>query len=445
MTKSDEDVWGIDAADQGPPRRRIPWVLWVSAGVVLAAAAIAYGHNQGRARNALRFETATVDRGRVVSRVTASGTLSAIVTVQVGSQVSGRLQRIFVDYNSTVHKDQLVAQLDPALFEAAYEQAKANHVAALGNLAKAEAQARDADRQLERSQSLFAGKLIARADFDTAQANADAAHATVAASKGSVEQAQAALHQAQINLAYTRIYSPTDGVVISRNVDVGQTVAASLQAPTLFVIAEDLRKMQVDTSVAEADIGRLKDGMPASFTVDAYPGETFRGTVRQIRNAPQTVQNVVTYDAVIDVDNGALKLKPGMTANVTFVAAERPDVLRLPNAALRFRPSAEVLALAGVAPERVSGGGGRRDGGPRVGDGGGRTATGTPGSRRVFILAEGKPRAVTVKTGISDGSLTEIVEGPLHEGDRVVLDVAAASVTAAGQGQPPGGSTRRVL
>jgi len=445
MTKSDEGVSVIDAADPGPPRRRIPWVLWISAGVVLAAAGLAYGHSRARAGNAMRFETATVDRGRVVSRVTASGTLSAIVTVQVGSQVSGRLQRIFVDYNSAVRKNQLVAQLDPALFEAAYEQAKANHVAALGNLAKAEAQARDADRQLARSQSLASGELIAQADLDTAQANADAAHATVTASKGSVEQAQAALHQAQINLAYTRIHSPTDGVVISRNVDVGQTVAASLQAPTLFVIAEDLRKMQVDTSVAEADIGRLKDGMPASFTVDAYPGETFRGTVRQIRSAPQTLQNVVTYDAVIDIDNGALKLKPGMTANVTFVAAERPDVLRLPNAALRFRPSAEVLALAGVPAERASGGGGRRDGGPRAGDGGGRTATGIPGSRRVFILAEGRPHAVTIKTGISDGSLTEIVEGPLHEGDQVVTDVAAATAVAAGQGQPPGGAPRRIF
>jgi len=445
MTKTDEGVPVIDAADQGPPRRRIPWVLWISAGVVLAAAGLAYGHSRARAGNTLRFETATVGRGRIVSRVTASGTLSAIVTVQVGSQVSGRLQRIFVDYNSTVHKDQLVAQLDPALFEAAYEQAKANHVAALGNLAKAEAQARDADRQLQRSQSLASDKLIAQADLDTAQANADAAHATVAAAKGSVEQAQAALHQARVNLAYTRIYSPTDGVVISRNVDVGQTVAASLQAPTLFVVAEDLRKMQVDTSVAEADIGRLKDGMPASFTVDAYPGETFRGTVRQIRNAPQTVQNVVTYDAVIDVDNGALKLKPGMTANVTFVAAERPDVLRLPNAALRFRPGADVLALAGVGAQRPSAGGGRRDGGPRAGDGAGRTATGTPGTRRIFVLVEGRPRAVTVKTGISDGSLTEIVEGPLHEGDQVILDVAGGVAAAAGRAQPPVGAPRRIL
>jgi HlyD family secretion protein len=439
MANTDEAVPAVDAEEASPPRRRAPWVVWISAGVVLAAAGLAYGHSRARAKNAVRFETAAVDRGRVVSRVTASGTLSAIVTVQVGSQVSGRLQRIFVDYNSTVRKDQLIAQLDPALFEAAYEQAKANHVAALGNLAKAEAQARDADLQARRSQSLLADKLVAQADFDTAQANADAARATVDAAKGALEQAKAALHQAQVNLAYTRIDSPTDGVVISRNVDVGQTVAASLQAPTLFVIAEDLRKMQVDTSVAEADIGRLRDGMPASFTVDAYPGETFRGTVRQIRNAPQTVQNVVTYDAVIDVDNGALKLKPGMTANVTFVAAERRDVLRLPNAALRFRPGADVLALAGLGTDKPSGGT-RRDGGLGAAGGGGGAAMGRPGSRRVFVLVQGRPHAVLVKTGISDGSLTEVVDGPLHEGDQVVLDASAA-----GRMQAPVGPPRRFL
>jgi HlyD family secretion protein len=443
MTNTEEPVPVVDAGEGRPSRRRARRVAWISAGVILAVAGLAYGHSRARAGNAVRFETATVDRGRIVSRVTASGTLSAIVTVQVGSQVSGRLQRILVDYNSSVRKDQLVAQLDPALFEAAYGQAKANHVAALGNLAKAEAQARDADLQLQRALRLASSALIAQADLDTAQANADAAYAAVAAAKGAVEQAEAALNQARINLAYTRIYSPTDGVVISRNVDVGQTVAASLQAPTLFVIAGDLRRMQVDTSVAEADIGRLRDGMPASFTVDAYPGETFRGTVRQIRNAPQTVQNVVTYDAVIDVDNAALKLKPGMTANVTFVAAERPDVLRLPNAALRFRPGADVLALAGLGPDKPSRGA-RRDGGPRAGYGG-RAAMGVPGTRRVFVLVDGKPRAAAVKTGLSDGSLTEVVDGPLHEGDQVVLDVAAPRATSGAQAQTPAGAPRRIL
>ena len=264
-----------------------------------------------------RFETGTVDRGAVVSRVTATGTLSALVTVQVGSQVSGRLKKINVDYNSRVTKGQVIAKIDPALFAAAVEQGRANVAAADG--------AHAGHRQL-----------IAPADVDTAQANALATAAQVKANAGQLAQAKAQLRQARINLDYTRIVSPTNGVVISRSVDVGQTVAASLQAPTLFLIAEDLQKMQVDTSVAEADVGKLRSGMSATFTVDAFPNERFAGVVRQIRNAPQTLQNVVTYDAVLDVKNPELKLRPGMTANVTFVWAERQDVLRVSNAALRF-------------------------------------------------------------------------------------------------------------
>jgi HlyD family secretion protein len=426
MEEPIRDEGEIPESPVPPAASRRRRVLWIAAALVaMAAPAVAYRYRLAAARSELRFETARVSRGRIAARVTASGSLSAIVTVQVGSQVSGRLQRILVDYNSPVRKNQPIAKIDPQLFEATYEQAKANHVAALGNLAKAEAQALDAGRQLTRSQDLATRKLIAPADLDTAQATADAARAGVDAAQGAVEQAQAALHQARINLAYTDIFSPTDGVVISRNVDVGQTVAASLQAPTLFVIAEDLRKMQVDTSVAEADIGRLRDGMPASFTVDAYPGETFRGTVRQIRNAPQTVQNVVTYDAVIDVDNGALKLKPGMTANVTFIVAERTDALRLPNAALRFRPSADLMALAGVKG---------RD----------RTA----GTRTVFVLASGKPRPVAIQTGVSDGTLSEILEGGLSEEDLVIVDASGgasrAQAPSAGA-STPGGMARRVF
>jgi HlyD family secretion protein len=222
-----------------------------------------------------------------------------------------------------------------------------------------------------------------------------------------VAQARAALSQARVNLAYTDIRSPTSGVVISRNVDVGQTVAASLQAPTIFVIAEDLAKMQVDTSVAEADVGRLKAGMAATFTVDAYPGETFRGKVRQIRNAPQTVQNVVTYDAVIDVDNPELKLKPGMTANVTFVYAEKDDVLKVPNSALRFRPPPALLGDAKGS--------------------GAAAKPGASGQRTVWTLAGDKPEPEKVKTGISDGSFTEVMEGNLEVGEVVITDVLGGS------------------
>ena len=400
--------------------------------VVLVAAALAtWFLRSGNGVPKLQFETAKVEKGKVVAKVTASGTLSAIVTVQVGSQVSGRIAALFADFNSPVKKGQLIAKIDPALYQASVDQARANLAAAQGNLAKAQVQAVDARRQYARQKELDARKLNAKADLDTAQANADAADAQVAAIEGNVAQTRAALRSAEVNLAYTNIVSPTSGIVISRSVDVGQTVAASLQAPTIFVIAEDLAKMQVDTSVAEADVGRLRAGMPASFTVDAYPGEVFRGKVRQIRNAPQTVQNVVTYDAVIDVDNPEFKLKPGMTANVTFIYAEKDDVLKVPNAALRFRPPPSLLGEgkagpsgtgAGGAPGAPAGGGG---GGLRAGAAGGRPGQ-APDRRTVWTLDGDKPAPQKVKTGISDGTFTEVVEGDLKEGDVVITDALGA-------------------
>jgi HlyD family secretion protein len=413
---------------------------WYILAAVLALGAAAIGLWRWRAgarKTGPQFETARIDRGRIVAKVTATGTLSAIVTVQVGSQVSGRIQALYADFNSVVKKGQLIAKIDPQLFQAAVEQARANYVAAQGNLAKSKAQALDARRQYARNKALAAEKLISQADLDTAEANADAADAQVKSSQGSVEQARAALHQAEVNLAYTDILSPTSGVVISRSVDVGQTVAASLQAPILFVIAEDLSKMQVDTSVAEADVGRLQDGMGATFTVDAYPSETFQGRVRQIRNAPQTVQNVVTYDAVIDVANPQLKLRPGMTANVTFVYAEKDDALRVPNAGLRFRPTPEMLASSGQrggAPERSGGSGGSGAAARPAGRTGGAARGATrPDQRTLWVLRDGKPVPVHVKTGISDGTLTELVEGEIQPGDPVVTDAAdAASGTPSG-------------
>src|SRR2546428_556586 len=317
-------------------KRRTAWIagIVVLTGVV---AALTLGGAR-RSTDPAKYETVKVERGRIVARVTASGTLSALVTVQVGTQVSGRIQDLYVDFNSPVRKGQILAKIDPQFFRAEVEQAKANLAAAQGNLAKAKAQAVDAHRQFERAEVLGQkAQLVAQADIDTADANAQAADAQIKAMEGAVAQAQASLYQAEVNLGYTTIASSIDGVVISRNVDVGQTVAASLQAPTLFTIAQDLRKMQVDTNVSEADVGKLRDGMPTSFTVDAFPGETFKGVIRQIRNAPQSVQNVVTYDAVIDVDNSDMRLRPGMTANVTFTYAQKDDALRFPNAALRFR------------------------------------------------------------------------------------------------------------
>ena len=356
----------------------------------------------------VRYETVMVDRGRIVARVTASGTLSALVTVQVGSQVSGRVQQLLVDFNSPVKKGQVVARIDPQLFRSALEQARANHAAARGNLRKAQAQAQDLKLQYQRSKLLAAQKLIAPADFDTAEANWRAAEAQIIASHGALEQTIAAEHQAQINLDYTTIVSPTDGVVISRSVDVGQTVAATLQAPTLFVIAEDLRKMQVDTSVAESDVGKLREGMNASFRVDAYGSEIFRGVVRQVRNSPQTLQNVVTYDAVIDVENPDRRLRPGMTANVTFVYAEKDDVLRVPNAALRFRAPDEWLAEAHLT-RRIE----------------------ASDRRTVWVLRGTEKSPVAIRTGITDGSVTELREGELGDHDVLITDAGGTSAVPA--------------
>ncbi|AKU90866.1 efflux RND transporter periplasmic adaptor subunit [Vulgatibacter incomptus] len=313
--------------------------FWIIGAVVAAGGGAVFLAGQMRGGPATSYESLAVDRGPIVSRISASGAVSARTTVLVGSQVSGRLSEMFVDFNSEVKKGQLLARIDPRLFEAGVEQSRANLMAARAQLARARAQSDLATRDLERKRVLAERRLIATVDLDTSGSQADVAAAEVQAASGSVAQASANLRQAEINLAMTDIVSPIDGVVISRDVDVGQTVAASLQAPTLFTLAADLRQMQVDTDVAESDVARIESGKTAEFTVDAYPGRTFQGTIREIRNAPKTTQNVVTYNAVIDVDNPDLALKPGMTASVSFVLASRDNVLRLPNAALRYRPS----------------------------------------------------------------------------------------------------------
>jgi HlyD family secretion protein len=441
--------------------RRTGWVTGMVVVAGVAATVIGYGRSGKKAD--FTFETTKVDRGRIIAKVTATGTLSALVTVQVGSQVSGRISKLMADFNSPVKKGQVIAKIDPALFDAAVEQARANYVAGKGQLVKAKVQAVDARRQYDRAKVLAAQKLIAQQDLDTSQANADAADAAVAAAEGNLEQNKAALNQAEVNLEYTTIVSPTDGTVISRSVDVGQTVAASLSAPTLFTIAQDLKKMQVDTNVAEADVGRLRPGMPATFHVDAYPSDTFRGTIRQVRNAPQTVQSVVTYDAVIDVDNSDLKLKPGMTANVTFVYADKSDVMRVTNAALRFRPPPELMGdrhhggpggpsgAPGPSGPGGAGGGHQRFGqaGPgggghsradAEGSGGAQAAGGeetTPDRRVVWLLPPGenpRPRPVRIRVGVSDGTLTEVTKGELSEGDPLVTEAVNTS-------EKPGGAT----
>jgi HlyD family secretion protein len=326
-----------------------------------------------------KFRTIKVERGEISSIVTATGTINPVVTVLVGSQVSGTIKGLYADFNSRVKEGEVIAQIDPAIFEAQVEQAKANVATALANLSnaqanlqniqanlvKAEVAVSDAKRALDRNMQLMKMNAIAQASLDTTQANYDSAVAQreatkaqlevaksqIESAKAQVEHSKAALKLAETNLRYTTIRSPVNGTVISRNVDVGQTVAASLQAPTLFSIAKDLTQMQVDTNFSEADIGRIEKEQEATFNVDAYPERTFRGRVSEIRNAPLTVQNVVTYDVVIQVDNKDLKLKPGMTANVSVMIAHREGVLKIPNAALRFRPES---AKQGSLPEKSS-------------------------------------------------------------------------------------------
>ncbi|MDB4941887.1 MAG: Macrolide-specific efflux protein MacA [Labilithrix sp.] len=398
------------------------------------------------------WKTAPVEKKKIAAKVTASGTLSATVTVTVGSQVSGRISKLFADFNTAVKKGQLLAKLDPQLFQAAAEQSNANYMAAKANVAKAVAQEKDADLVLARTKSLAEGSLASLSDLQTAATNVSVAKAATQAAEASLAQASAALHQAQVNLSYCDIYSPIDGTVISRAVDVGQTVAASMSAPVIFTIAEDLHTMQVHTSVAEGDVGRLLADMDASFTVDAFPGQVFKGKVSQIRNAATTVSNVVTYDAVIDLENKDLRLRPGMTASVTIIYAERDDALAVSNAALRFHPPPEVasaVASGSGAPGHGGDGGapagsasaGRERRARGAGGGSGGGGEGASERRSIYVMRNGRPEAIRIVAGLSDGTVTEVVKGELAVGDEVITDVViSGSKSASGGGGAPGGA-----
>jgi len=417
-----------------PPRRRRRTV-WIALLLVAAAGGyVLWRRLSPERQEPVSYRTEALARGDIERQVTATGTLSPLVTVTVGSQVTGRLREISVDYNSPVRKGQVIARIDPQLFQTEVERARANLAAARANVEKAEADAREAKLQYERDRDLAKQKVVATAEVQTRFATLQSTRAQVAAARAAVEQAKAALSQARANLAYTTIVSPIDGVVVSRSVDVGQTVAASLQAPTLFTIAEDLRRMEVHTSVAESDIGLVTEGMPVHFTVDAFPNETFAGEVKQLRYEAQTVQNVVTYDAVVRVDNEQLKLRPGMTANVTFVVARRRGVLKVPNAALRFRPTLVPAARRpGARADRAKPGptGARAKlarRGPPTGAGAKQSQSGPPTGRPgrghlVWILRHGQPEPIRVSVGITDGSYTEVVAGGLHEADRVIVGI----------------------
>src|SRR6266542_1572626 len=461
--------------------------LWVVGLFLLLAAGASGAWFYAQSRGSTpRFRTAKIERGPLTATVSSTGTLNAVVTVQVGSQVSGQIKELFADFNSQVKRNQLVARIDPEIFQAKVAQAKAQWDAAKATVlnqraavekaradvanaqaalavakaqtAKAQVAVLDSRRDLGRKRDLREKGFIAQADEDTAQATHDSAvaqleanraqeqaqssavraaeaqlkvaEAQLSAARAQVEQNAAALRQSQLDLEHTIIRAPVDGVVVSRNVAMGQTVAASLQAPTLFTIAQDLTKMQVDTNVDEADVSRVRVGQRVTFTVDSFPGQSFTGEVVQIRKAPQVLQNVVTYDVVVSAQNLDLRLLPGMTANVRIVTDQKADVLRVPNAALRFRPP----GAEGERPARPAGGGAPPTGG----------ATSPPGRSsgpqgRVWLLgADAKPKPVPIQAGITDGTYTEVLGGQLTEQQEVIVGLGASDRPVA----PTGGGPR---
>lgn len=373
-------------------------ILLISAILLVGLVIGGYVFFNGERKLPIRYRTAVIERGSVVSIVTATGSINPVVSVQVGTQVSGMIKSLHADFNSIVKAGDVVAVIDPEPFRARRDQAASNLEMAKANLAKAKNEQTQRLRELNRAKSLAAQQFVSQNDVDMAVTNAQGADAQVNVATAQVKQVEAALNAAELDLKYTTIRSPVNGIVVARNVEVGQTVAASFATPNLFLIALDLTKMQVDTYVSESDIGGISEGKEATFTVDAYPGVPFAGTIRQVRLAPIAVQNVVTYNVVIGVDNKDLRLKPGMTANVSIIVAERDNVLKVPNAALRFvPPRSEQLASRPL----LSGGG---------------------PARPIWKQGDnGEPVPEKVQTGISDGTYTEIVSEGVAAGDEVIV------------------------
>lgn len=421
--------------------------------VLLAAGAGAWAQLAPRTGESVpEVRTVTVTVGDVVDTVIATGSLEAVTTVQVGSQVSGIIQDLYVDYNSIVRTGDVIMRLDASLFETQAEQARANLIRAEADVERLQVAADDAQAQLVRAADLAERDLISAIELEAAQVGVRAAAAALKSAEAQVVQARAALRQHEVNLGHTVIRAPIDGIVISRLVDVGQTVAASLQAPELFVIAADLTKMRVIANVDESDVGRIRPGQRVTFTVDAYPAEQFAGTVSQVRLEPVVQQNVVTYATVIDAPNPDLELKPGMTATVTLEIARRSGVRRIPNAALRFRPTPATFAELGQpVPDLRRPGGGR----PRPARAGGtavpaveRGATTidalfgplppATSTGRVWVLEDGRLAPVTVNLGLTDGSVTELLDG-MPAGTDLVSHVSTAA-DGAPRRAPGGGS-----
>lgn len=470
-------------APQPVPARPIPirqrprrhWARWAWAIGLLIAVGVIVEVWRVHSQNAISYDTVAVERGQVQASITATGTLNAVVDVQVGSQVSGNIKALYADFNTKVKKGQVVAEIDPQVFQTQVDQAQAalkslqsgvltaramvqkaqadstgtvsNEKSVESAMAKDRANALNAANQWQRSDALFTQGIVSRQDHDLAKANVDAAEAQVAADQSQIEtskqtiessadqirvtqaerssaqdqeqQARAVLEQAKVNLAHTLITAPVDGTVIARRMDVGQTVAASLQSPTIFEIAQDLTQMQLDTNVDESDVGSIRAGQSATFTVDAYPGTTFRGQVTAVRLAPINTQNVVTYDVVIAVSNPDLKLFPGMTANARILTTKLDDVLKVPNSVLRLHPSADVLTKLGLPPSQ-------------------------PGKQEIYALAGGKLKVIPVALGISDGKSTAVTTGDLQAGEQIVVRfTTGASIPAAPAASSPGASGAR--
>ncbi|MDD5762643.1 MAG: efflux RND transporter periplasmic adaptor subunit [bacterium] len=392
----------------------------IAIGIVLAAVVAFAGYMLYKKDNGVApYRTSKVEKGEIVDAIAATGNINAVTTVSVGSQVSGTIQQIFVDFNSRVRKGQVIALIDPRLLDAALVQARGNVANMKAALERAQVGVIDTDRTNRRNRELVKDGFVAQADVDSSQTAWEQALAQKRSAEAALQQAEGALKVAETNLEYATIRSPVEGTVISRNVDVGQTVAASFQTPTLFSIAEDLTKMQVDTNVDESDIGRAALGQTVTFTVDAWPEKTFTGKVAQVRNSPIVTQNVVTYNVVVRVDNRELLLKPGMTANVSIEVKKFKDILKIPNAALRYRPTAKGTgAESAVKPQ---------------GNGKGKET----GGQRVYLLGkDGKPVPVPIKAGVSNGTFTVLEEGNLKEGDLLVT--GESQKKAGGSATPPG-------
>ena len=352
----------------------------------------------------VKYETKPLKRCTITQYVEASGTINPVNTVSVGSTVSGLIKAIYVDYNSEVKKGQLLAQIDPANFEAQVEQNQAQINNAMANLAKLQAVANFDEKQYQRYKNLYSKNFVAKSELDEKYSTYLSDMAQINAARAQISQYQASLRTAQTNLGYTKIIAPVDGTVISREIDLGQPVAASFQAPELFTIAQDLTKMQIEVSVSEADIGKVKEGQDVTYTLDGYPDSTFNGKVTQVRLSPTTVSNVVTYTVIVDVDNEDLKLKPGMTANVSIITSESKDVLCAPNLALKFTPDTN---------------------GPKYKNQG------------IWVLENGKPKRVDIETGASDDNYTEVTAEQLNEGDKIIMSIAGIKKTKKGSQRMP--------